>query len=74
VDPRTGDHGEIPESEASYNEALKNINTKGNTSFPLSAGPSALTLKDDTASYYVIITNLANKSLDVEIKQLPLQT
>ena len=65
---KTGDHGEIPESEASYNEALKNVNTMGNTSFPLSAGPSALTLKNDTASYYLVITNLANKDLDVEIR------
>jgi arylsulfatase A-like enzyme len=63
----TQDQGEIPESEESYNEALKNVNSPENRHFPVIAGPSALSFKKDTAFFHVDCINVSNKTLDVDI-------
>jgi N-sulfoglucosamine sulfohydrolase len=67
----TDDKGQYPETEASIQQALRHVNTGENKRFPLIAGPSALSISGDTASFFISGTNLSNKTLAMDIKIMP---
>jgi hypothetical protein len=64
----TGDQGQFLETEVSYNEALRHVNTEGNRVFPLIAGVSGLLLDNDSASFEVYIENVTNQEMVVETR------
>lgn len=63
----TGDRGQYPETEVSYQQACKHVNTYTNHAFPIVAGVSALVWQSDSVSFTTFVTNNTDKKIEVTI-------